>query len=363
MAPQVVNLSGQSVSLSEDNILRLYAKVKAHGHPRGSILFLALWSLCLLSTFAVVLGYGLRQKLSLIKRLDEKDRLRLIADAGVKKTMAWFRQQPPKAYAGLADEWSNDPALFKDINIEEGKFSIAYTYYDEQAGFSNTRYGLVDEESKINLNKASQDVLERLFKLGAKLSEMEAQDLAASIIDWRDKDSQLSVPLGSAEDSYYRNLEFPYEAKDADFDSLDEALLVKGLSQEIFEKIKGYITIYGEGKVNINTASRAVLLALGFDQGTVEEIISLRAATDRVSGTSDDNIFEAVSDIVPKLSQAYHLSDSEITQISQLVEQNLTVYSNNFMIRSLAKLNNHRNTLEVISVINRAGKILYWYEY
>ena len=97
-------------------------------------------------------------------------------------------------------------------------------------------------------------MIERLFRIGLGMDDMRA-GVAASIKDWRDKDSELSIPVGSAEDFLYRGLKYPYEAKDEDLESLDE-LLVNGMTKDIFERIKDYVTVWGSGMVNINTAGR-----------------------------------------------------------------------------------------------------------
>ena len=329
-------------------------------NTKASILIVALWSLCLLATFAVILGFGVRQKLTLVNRLDEREKLHFIAEAGVKKAISQIKEEPEKNYDALKDDWSNS-IVFREIDIGDGEFSISHDYINEQTGLTESRYGLIDEESKININKANQPILERLFRL-VDFDEMQAQELAAAIVDWRDSDSELSIPLGSAEDSYYRNLEYPYEAKDADFEVLEEVLLVKGIDKNIFGKIKNYITIYGSGKINVNTASKVVLLALGLSEDIVDKIVSFRLGADGIIGTSDDNIFEAPSNIVPKLSQFSNLSDSEIAQLSVIVDQCLVTSSNNFMARCISKLNGKKKTTEVTCVINRSGKILYWQE-
>ena len=54
-------------------------------------------------------------------------------------------------------------------------------------------YGLTDEAGKINLNSASEEMLQKLPGMTA--------ELAASIIDWRDEDSD--VTTGGAESEYY----------------------------------------------------------------------------------------------------------------------------------------------------------------
>ncbi len=328
---------------------------------KASILLLALWSLSLLTVFSVILGYGLRQKLSLVKRIDERERLRLIAEAGVRKALAELIRQETEGCNSLKDPVSNDPALFKDVYLEGGSFSVSYNFMNEPGGALETRYGLSDEESKINLNTSTPAVLKNLFAaLG--FDEVEAQELAASIVDWRDKDSQLSIPLGSAEDPYYHGLPYPYEAKDSEFESLDELLLVKGMTPEILEKLKDYVTVSSGGRININTASSLVLLSLGLDEDTADKIIRYRSANDGILGNEDDNVFMKTSDIVPHVSQAFPLSDSQISKLTIVIDQGLDVYSNNFMIKSTARLNNRKSGLKVVCIADIFGKILYWQE-
>lgn len=331
---------------------------------RASILVLVLWSLCLLSAFAVILGYNVRQKIALVKRLDERGSLRLIAEAGVVKARSLLMNDEDDLSDSLNEPWSDNPPEFKERIIGSGSLSIVYDFSDDRTGQLIKRYGLIDEERKININRAPMNVLERLFKIALGLSEIEAQELAASIIDWRDADSELSLPLGSAEASYYRSLEYAYEAKDADFEVLDELLLVKGMSNEIFEKLKSYVTIYGLGRVNINTAPKAVLLALGFSEDIADAILLFRYGEGEDDGLPQNRggVFESSSDIAPKISQFYHLSPSELLQVSAIAEQMLTTSSDNFMVKSTAMTANRKITFEIISVIDRKGKILYWNE-
>lgn len=340
-------LAGRSISPSAD-------KTKD-----ASILVIALWSLCLLSAFALILGDTVRQKIALVKRLDERGRLRLIAEAGVIKAIAELKNEEQKSYDSLNDGWSDNPAAFKDTSVGGGTFSIAYDFLNERANVVEVRYGLIDEERKININYASMSILERLFKAALGMDEIQAQELAASIIDWRDNDSELSIPLGSAEDSYYRGLRYSYEAKDAPFEVLDELLLVKGMTPETFEKVKDYLTVHSSGKVNINTASKVVLLALGFSEDIADKILFFRYGD---SEPDEGGIFDTPSNIVPRLSELAPLSPSELTIVSAIAEQNLCTASDNFMIHCIARLPNRKNDLGITCIVDRSGKILYWNE-
>lgn len=345
---EMTRLSGLSISPSE-------------AKRQGSILIVALWSLCLLSAFAVILNGQIRQELTLAKRFDQKDQLRLIAQAGVFKGMMELKNDPEQAYDSLGDFWSNSPANFRNVEVGNGEFSLTYSYTEKKSGLAKVGYGCVDEERKININQAGLDVLERLFKVVLACDDALAKDLAACILDYRDADSESATPAGGAESLYYSNLPFPYAAKNFAFEVPEELLLVKGFSENVFEKIKDYVTIYGEGRVNVNTASGAVLFALGLDADIAAKVILYRAGKDGIEGTLDDNVFVSNSDILPSLSQAYSFKASEIEQLNRVAVLFLGVSSSHFLIKVTAKLS-EKNSLVCSSIVKRDGKILYWRE-
>ena len=53
-----------------------------------------------------------------------------------------------------------------------------------------------------------------------------------SILDWRD--SNRDHRLNGAEEDYYRGLDPPYSCKDGPFDVVEELLLVRGVTPELF---------------------------------------------------------------------------------------------------------------------------------
>ena len=61
------------------------------------------------------------------------------------------------------------------------------------------------------------------------------------------------------------------------FRTVNEVLLVEGMEKELFLLFKDFVTVYGLGKININTVSKRVLLALGLDDDLAEAIIRFRA--------------------------------------------------------------------------------------
>lgn len=92
--------------------------------------------------------------------------------------------------------------------------------------------------------------------------DLEPLELVGNLADWVDKDSQRAY-LGGNEDSLYDRLDEPYRAKNAPFDSLEEVRLVEGWHRDdVWEKYGDQLTVFGDGKVNVNTADCEVLFAL-----------------------------------------------------------------------------------------------------
>lgn len=141
--------------------------------------------------------------------------------------------------------WQNNPELFRDIPIKgaDGKIIGRFTIIcapDPEMGGSEPYYGVTCESGKINLNAMMKidptgDLLYKML-LGAGVAE----EIAACIVDWLDADTDPRA--GGAEDDYYAGQSPPYRARNGAIDSIEELLLVKGVTEAI---------LYG-GDVNRN---------------------------------------------------------------------------------------------------------------
>src|SRR6185369_16117529 len=73
------------------------------------------------------------------------------------------------------------------------------------------------------------------------------------------------------EDNYYQNIGLSYRNKNAAFDSLDELRLVRRVDDDFWATFidpdpsnpdKRIMTVWGQGKINLNTANAQTLLAV-----------------------------------------------------------------------------------------------------
>jgi general secretion pathway protein K len=135
--------------------------------------------------------------------------------------------------------------------------------------------------AKVDINTVSEVVLKNLFlNLGVQAEEVDT--IVDSIMDWKDPDDLHR--LHGAESDYYMSLPNPYKARDANFETLEELLLVKGMTPEILygtNEKKGaidFLTLYSkQGEININSAPKEVLMSIpGITPELADAIIGRR---------------------------------------------------------------------------------------
>jgi type II secretory pathway component PulK len=97
-----------------------------------------------------------------------------------------------------------------------------------QLGDGFYKVEIIDTASRLNINTASMASIQKLPYFQGNPDQA---TLAAAIIDWRDTDD--TPTNGGMESDYYEGLTPPYQAKNAPFDTIDELLLVAGMSPEI----------------------------------------------------------------------------------------------------------------------------------
>ena len=308
------------------------------------VLIIALWAMFFLGALVLAIAAYVRPQLTLAGRIKDSTSVRFLAQAGVRRAMAQI----------------NNGAGTNDANVlKEFLPSASFNFSSQGLPDGEYHYELIDEERKININTASYEVLTRLFEMGGQLDPQQAGSIAASILDWRERGE--NPRKNGAKSNYYQTLNPSYPCKDAPFDLLEEILLVKGVTPDIFKSIKDEITVYGAGSVNINTADVFVLEVLGISVALANKIIAFRNGSDGVGATSDDNVFVSEGDIVNALASAQKLTQEEVNQLANLVmEGSVCVHSDNFRGKSYGK--NARDFLTIDFVFSRDGSIRFWRE-
>ncbi|MBN1849652.1 MAG: type II secretion system minor pseudopilin GspK [Deltaproteobacteria bacterium] len=241
--------------------------LKALKNDRGVALILTLLIISVIVTLTLQFNASMRSEVHAAYNLRDGISLDYVAKSGFYGSLAIIKEDDP-AYDCLLDDWE----LFR----EYAPFSA--TLFDEETSFDVSIqdlarripiHKLVDDQGQVNQNQ--RDLLTRFLNLDEfNLESDQVDDIVDAIIDWLDPDDNTTA-FGGAEESYYQSLENPYSCRNSPMESIEELLLIKGISKELYEGsggspgIKDHLTIYGDGNININTADRLVLKALSED--------------------------------------------------------------------------------------------------
>ncbi|MBU3759981.1 MAG: general secretion pathway protein GspK [Candidatus Omnitrophica bacterium] len=322
-------------------------------HQKGSLLIVTLWVLSMLALFTLAVSAQARQRLRFIQQFEIRSQLRSAADSGILRArQAVFKSKRQQAHS-LADSWAYDEGIFKDRMLGNTFFTVrSRSSQDGSLG-----YGAVDEARKIDLNKTkSAQVIAGIFEYGAGVSRSQASEIADALLDWRDEDD--SVNAGGAESRYYRTLSPPYECKNKDLDTLEELLLIKGITPEILLRVQPYVTVDGEETVNLNTAPGPVLRAMGLSPALTEKILLFRAGRDRKERTKDDLIFRNPANLGEDLKQIVPLSAEEKTALDDFgASGKFGVSSHMFSAVSTGFLQGRKEALSVECFFSLDGRL------
>ncbi|MEX2286622.1 MAG: hypothetical protein WD648_05995 [Planctomycetaceae bacterium] len=207
-------------------------RVSASRH--GSVLLIVLVIIVLLSLGVYTFTEVSLAELEATNMFGRGIESRTFADSGIDVALTVLGRGSEHA----GESFYHRPDLFQGVVIKEsdvprgrGRFSIVAPV-ENDATMTALRFGLVDESAKLNLNA--------LDKLGLNDTQSHfllmsipgmTDDVADAILDWLDSD--MTARFQGAENEYYQSLPQPYTAANGDIGSLDELLLVRGVTPEL----------------------------------------------------------------------------------------------------------------------------------
>ncbi|MBL7170988.1 MAG: general secretion pathway protein GspK [Candidatus Omnitrophica bacterium] len=264
-------------------------------NQRGTILMVTLWILAILMLLTVSLAYRARMEIRLASASSKRIRAQGMAREGIARVSRILKDDK-NAYDALNEEWA----------LSHGEDTITYT--------------ILDEERKININTASGDLI-------AAIPGME--DIASSIID------------------------------NKPFETMEEFLDIKGITPQLIQDIKPLTTVYGHGRLNLNTAPEDVLeiflSGLGHPASLKDKIILYR----------QNNIFESTAAIKESLLP-YGLIPEEEGAVDNMVTNKVVDVMSSCYRVSLKAVYEQKYKFSVDSVLFKSGddgiKIIYWCE-
>jgi len=334
--------------------------IRTRRNKKASVLILAVWTLMLLTTLAATIGLRVRSRMGVLKRIEERSRHHYLAEAGIKTAIASLRfdeKRYPQGQEASSKEYRyNNPDLFSSVQLEENVTQVGYEVDHER------HFGVIDEERKINVNTVDRITFVRLIEQVSVRPEEEIKSIVEAVVNWREIHSTELV--GFASDEYYTNLPQPYPVKHAPFELIDELMLIKGMDKQLYEQLRPFVTTYGDGVVNINTAGREVLVALGLTPELADKFIGARRGLDGKDATEDDHIFRNAHDVTREVQELLTLEKDEIIAIDFLnAAGKIKTSSDYYAITSTARLEHVPTPLTIQCVYNLRNNVIeYWKE-
>ncbi len=246
---------------------------------QGVILIALLWILVALSVIALSFSRESFVEVAAARNAQSLEQSYFTARAGIAATI--YRLVQSRFFPSVQRVEFQDRMDPLDLGIVTG-----------QVGDGFYRVDIQDESGKINLNMVSEEQIRALAE-AAGIDKKDAAIIADSIMDWRDPDR--AHRLNGAEDDYYETLNPPYKAKNGRIETIEELLLVRGISPEYFygypERapngsiiykfgLSRYFTVYSaRNQINVNFAALPVLRSIPGMAAEAAELIYERCRT------------------------------------------------------------------------------------
>ena len=192
---------------------------------RGSALIAVLWSFTILSIVILGAVRATTLELRVARNWSDIEEARWLALAGVERAKAAIHESRRSLRAAAKSHdpaLASDPGAFRDVLLGNGIYRVIRSPGPTEAG-APVLYGIRDEESRLDVNRASVADLQKLPGMTASI--------AAAIVDWRDDDDRPRP--GGAEREEYASLEPPSEPRNGPYETLRDLLLVLGVTEDL----------------------------------------------------------------------------------------------------------------------------------
>jgi general secretion pathway protein K len=335
-------------------------------NSRGVALVMVLWVMVILSVVILEFSFAMRTEVNITKNYKEELQLYTMAQGGVQRAIVEliYKHDPQVQQIRKAMTTEEIPQDKKEW-VTDGR---PYLFPFNQG---TCEIKVISEAGKVNINLVSELVLRRIITLLGV--EGEARDiLVDSILDWRDPDDFYRV--NGAENSYYQSLKEPYDCKNANLDSIEELLLVRGVNQTLFyggkseekegeeEKkvqagLKDIFSIYSPGaQIDINSASPVVIrVILGVPEDITQKVVKAR----------EEKLFDHQLDLLQRVPELKPFIEGD-SQRQSLILYGRAILTSYYSIESRAKFKEEESVrgLKVIVKIDprekEGYKILQW---
>jgi len=205
------------------------------GRSSGMVLILVLVVVALLSLAALSFSQWMLAEREAADLAVRQSQAQALADSGMEMARLFLALDP--ADQKEAGSWYDNPDYFRARLVRDdtdpryrGRVSVVAPALDDLGFRRGIRFGLEDESTKLNLNTLL--LADEYTENGARQILMAlpgmTEEIADAILDWIDPDNEPREY--GAEADYYAMLDPPYLPKNGPLESIEELLLVRGVT-------------------------------------------------------------------------------------------------------------------------------------
>ena len=237
---------------------------------RGSILILVLWVIFLLALLAVAVGAHVDSRLTLARTMNDRTAGLFAARSGLAEAIVLL-ERDTNGWDAAGEAWAGgDTGAFSNHPAGSGVYSLSYVV-DTADGGHGTRYGVWDEQSRVDVNLAKPELVAALLEDPGGMEPERAAQVAAAIrlaVTRR----PANTPDLTSKTGWISPKFIPGPLR-----SIEELRWIKGMTPSALSNMAESVTVHGGNRVNLNTAGAVVLRAVGkaSGRGTGRSIESL----------------------------------------------------------------------------------------
>jgi len=236
---------------------------------RGSALLMVLWLSAGLAAIALSLSSSVRTESDRASTEAEGLRASYLASGALERAIQWTRWMNYRKRDGA-------PMFF---SFNERRYTMEFP-----SGVAVLE--AIPEGAKLSINTAPPEDLYRVIYTVSG-DEDRSRQIVNAIMDWR---SPAQAP--TLFDAYYSSIRPTFRARHASFQEIEELLLVRGMSPELFYGnyvadpagrvyprggLRDCLSVWGgQGPFDVNTASPALMEAVGLPPATVQAVVARR---------------------------------------------------------------------------------------
>lgn len=312
------------------------------GRRGGSALIVALWTLLILSLLVVSLAFDMRIEAEIASHIRKRTKAYYLAQAGVEWAKVLMTKPVDTGETGELRIGPDDDEEMVQLAHRFQHLGMGFTGHRKALGEGEFILSILPEPRRWNINvlamqaatdESARCILEELLDQAEVPPEL-YDELIDCLVDWIDEDDLHRVNGAESDDPFYK--ERGYRVKNAPLETVDELRLIKGWTDAIVYGgpspnpedppmlgIADKLTVWGEGKIDVNDAGDDELLAIcEMDELVLEDIKRLRLGLDGVEGTLDDGIrdLNQIAGMKPEIAKWLTVRDTKFVRLVSIGE-------------------------------------------